>query len=269
MELFILLLIISGGSAIVLFFKFIFTVTEDQYGLRYNKPLFVHFYTKLRTLNPNQSYILYKKFPYFNSLTDKQKRYFEHRVARFIENYEFIGKDDFIITDEVKVLIAATSTMLTFGMRNYLYTVIDKVIVFPSSYLSTVTDHYHKGEFNPKVKAIVFSWEDFLKGFETKEDNLNLGIHEFAHVLNYHGLKSSDASAIIFSRMYKQINEEVNHPANAERLIQSNYFRIYAYTNQFEFLAVILEHYFETPELFRKEFPQLYTKLGVMLNHKH
>lgn len=253
----------------LLFFNLIFNITEHNYGLLYNKPLFVHLYSKTRTLSPNQSYILHKQFPYFTSLTDKKKRYFEHRVARFIENYSFIGQEGFVITDEVKVLIASTSTMLTFGMRNYLYKIIDKIIVFPSSYLSTVTNEYHKGEFNPRVKAIVFSWEDFIKGFETKEDNLNLGIHEFAHVLNYHGLKSSDASAIIFSRMYKKINEQVNHPPNKERLIQSNYFRIYAYTNQFEFLAVILEHYFETPQEFEREFPELYQTISKMLNHIH
>jgi Mlc titration factor MtfA (ptsG expression regulator) len=268
MGLFYLLLIIASVSAVLLFFHFIFDVTEQGFGLLYNKPLFVHFYWITKTLDPDKSYILYKKFPYFNSLTDKEKRYFEHRVARFIDTYDFIGKEDFLITDEVKVLIAATSTMLTFGMRNYLYTVIDKVIVFPSCYLSMVTNEYHKGEFNPRLKAIVFSWEDFVKGYETKEDNLNLGIHEFAHVLNYHGLKSGDASGVMFSRMYKKINEEVNNAHNAEKLIQSNYFRIYAYTNQFEFLAVILEHYFETPELFKQEFPQLYSNLSIMLNHK-
>jgi MtfA peptidase len=268
----VVVLIIIGFLCLLillLFFNLIFNITEHNYGLVYHKPLFVHLYSKTRSLSPNQSYILHKQFPYFTSLTDKKKRYFEHRVARFIENYQFIGKEEFVITDEVKVLIAATSTMLTFGMRNYLYKIIDKIIVFPTSYLSTVTNEYHKGEFNPRVKAIVFSWEDFIKGFETKEDNLNLGIHEFAHVLNYHGLKSGDVSAIIFSRMYKKINEQVNHPPNKERLIQSNYFRIYAYTNQFEFLAVILEHYFETPHSFEKEFPELYATVSKMLNHSH
>ena len=53
-----------------------------------------------------------------------------------------------------------------------------------------------------------------------------------------------------------------------ERLIESHYFRIYAFTNQFEFLAVILEHYFETPLEFEKCFPDLYKKVGLMLNFK-
>lgn len=254
---------------IILFFKIVFATSEHNYGLIFNKPFYVHFYPKIKALTANQSYVLHKQFQYFNTLEDKKKKYFEHRVASFIERYEFVGKEDFLVTDEVKVLIAATSTMLTFGMRKYLYDVIDTVIVYPNSYYSTISEAYHKGEFNPRMRAIVFSWEDFIAGYEISNDNLNLGIHEFSHVLHYHGMKSEDASAMIFSRIYKQIQNEVNHPPNRQKLINSSYFRIYAYTNQFEFLSVIVEHYFETPLQFKQEFPELYQNVSKMLNHKH
>lgn len=254
---------------IILFFKIVFAASEHNYGLIFNKPFYIHFYPKVKALTPNQSYVLHKQFHYFNALDDKKKKYFEHRVASFIERYEFVGKEDFLITDEVKVLIAATSTMLTFGMRKYLYDVIERVIVYPSAYYSTINEAYHKGEFNPRMRAIVFSWEDFIAGYEITNDNLNLGIHEFSHVLHYHGMKSEDASAMIFSRIYNQIQKEVHHPPNREKLINSSYFRIYAYTNQFEFLSVIVEHYFETPLQFKQEFPELYQNVSKMLNHKH
>ena len=257
-------------ALVVAFFLFvIYSIIEEKYGILYHKPFFVHFYPTVKTLDANQSYILNKKFHYYNSLSDKKKKYFEHRVATFIEKYEFIGKEDFIITDEVQVLIASTSVMLSFGLRNYLFTNFDKIVVYPSQYYSNINEAYHKGEFNPRMKAVVFSWEDFIAGYETNSDNLNLGIHEFAHVLHIHGLKSQDTSAIIFSRMYNQIQKEINFPANRDKLINSNYFRIYAYTNQFEFLAVILEHYFESPTSFKQEFPQLFNNVSKMLNHKH
>jgi Mlc titration factor MtfA (ptsG expression regulator) len=38
------------------------------------------------------------------------------------------------------------------------------------------------------------------------------------------------------------------------RLVNSDYFRVYAYTNQVEFLAVIFEHFFETPKLLKASF---------------
>jgi Mlc titration factor MtfA (ptsG expression regulator) len=254
---------------LVLLFSFVFTVSEDNYGLIFNKPFFVHWYPKRQTLTADQLYVLNKKVQFYNKLSDKKKRYFEHRVATFINRYEFIGREDFLITDEVKVLISATSIMLTFGMRKYLFNVIDTIVVYPSSYYSTSNEAYHKGEFNPRMKALVFSWEDFLHGYEINNDNLNLGLHEFSHVMHFHGLNSEDASAVIFNRVYNQIQKEINHPANRERLINSDYFRIYAYTNSFEFLSVIVEHYFETPQQFQKEFPALYQNVSKMLNHQH
>ncbi|VXB07711.1 conserved hypothetical protein [Flavobacterium sp. 9AF] len=210
--------------------------------------------------------LLYDKFEFYQRLPQNQKTYFEHRVATFIKKYPFIGKDGITVTNEMKILIAATAVMLTFGMRKYLFTVIDKIIIYPDVYFSTFNQAYHKGEFNPRMKAIVFSWKHFLEGYAIDNDNLNLGLHEFGHVLHYQGIKSSDTSATIFSVTYDEIMKEVKYPANYNRLVQSNYFRIYAYTNEFEFVAVILEHFFETPEDFKREFPQLYEKVKMMIN---
>lgn len=198
----------------------------------------------------------------------KKKKYFKHRVATFIDKYEFIGKENFQITNEVKLLIAATSTMLTFGMRNYLYKIIDKIIVFPTIYYSSNTDQNHKGEFNPMLKAIVFSWEHFLDGFKIPKDNLNLGFHEFTHVLHFECLKFESASGTIFVDMHTKLMHELTLPETKQKLIDSSYFRIYAYTNQFEFLSVLIEHFFETPENFNKEFPELYNYIAKMLNFK-
>jgi Mlc titration factor MtfA (ptsG expression regulator) len=50
------------------------------------------------------------------------------------------------------------------------------------------------------------------------------------------------------------------------RLVNSDYFRVYAYTNQVEFLAVIFEHFFETPKLFKSQFPELYNYVREMIN---
>jgi hypothetical protein len=35
-----------------------------------------------------------------------------------------------------------------FGMRHYLIDVFDKIIIYPQPLFSTITQEYHKGEFN-------------------------------------------------------------------------------------------------------------------------
>jgi Mlc titration factor MtfA (ptsG expression regulator) len=77
---------------------------------------------------------------------------------------------------------------------------------------------------------------------------------------------NTDTSATIFSVTYQELMEQVKRPNNYKRLIDSDYFRIYAYTNDFEFIAVILEHFFETPKHFKMEFPELYEKVRMMIN---
>ena len=72
--------------------------------------------------------------------------------------------------------------MLTFGMRHYLINLFKAIIIYPNAYFSNTNQEFHKGEFNPIMKAIAFSWEDFILGHQTANDNINLGLHEFAHI---------------------------------------------------------------------------------------
>lgn len=251
----------------MLFFLF-HVVIEPVYAFVFRKPMYVHFYPFPKQLTLSQLQILHTEFDFYQKLSLKEKKYFEHRVATFIAKYEFHGREGLQITDQMRVLIAATAIMLTFGMRHYLFRLIDKIIIFPDIYFSNSNNEYHKGEFNPRVKAIVFSWKHFLEGFQINNDNLNLGLHEFAHVIHIEGLRKTDTSSTIFAAAYTDIMEQIKRPANYNRLLQSSYFRIYAYTNEYEFIAVILEHFFETPTQFKAEFPELFELVKKMINYK-
>jgi len=253
---------------LVLFVSFVLyrSIVEPAYAFFFRKPIYVHFYPMPKKVSKNQLSILEAEFEFYKKLTPRLKKHFEHRVATFLETYPFYGKEGLAITDQMKVLIAATAVMLTFGMRNYLFTIIDKILIYPDVYYSKINDNYHKGEFNPRMKVIVFSWKHFLEGYEISNDNLNLGLHEFSHVMHFQGMINTDTSATIFSVTYQELMEQVKRPNNYKRLIDSDYFRIYAYTNDFEFIAVILEHFFETPKHFKMEFPELYEKVRMMIN---
>jgi hypothetical protein len=257
-----------GFLGVVLFLFFFRLIFEPLYVFVFNKPFYIHWYPFKRNLSPVQRDTLRREYIFYQKLTAKRKQFFEHRMAAFMAKYKFFGRENFVVTDQSKVLIAATYVMLTFGMRHYLIDVFDKIIIYPEPYFSTINQEYHKGEFNPAVKALVFSWKDFEQGYRFKSDNRNLGLHEFAHALYFHGLKGKDQSSVVFSSAYVKIQEYLIQPYILDELVASNYFRIYAYTNQVEFLAVILEHFFETPQIFKKEFPDLYSNVMNMINFK-
>ena len=255
-------------SVFLYFIMFFLALLDDLSIYFFKKPLYIHLYFNPKKISDGKQSILRHKFPFYQKLSDKYKIYFHHRMACFSEQYKFISREDFVITEEEETLIGATYVMLTFGMRRFLINSFDKIIIYPEQYLSTQSEQYYKGEFNPRMKAVVFSWKDFLEGYEIDNDNLNLGIHEFSHVVHFHSMRNDDASSLTFKKYYTQLYKEVTYPPNREKLIASDYFRIYAYTNEYEFVSVIIEHYFETPLLFKEKFPRLFEDVSLMLNHK-
>ncbi len=267
--IFILCAIFVLGAVFVYSIMFFMSVLDDIWIAIFHKPLYIHLYLKPKYINDDEASFLRQKFPFYQKLSEKHKAYFNHRLATFKETYQFIPREDFVITREVQTLVAGTYVMLTFGMRRYLIDSFDKIIIYPEEYYSSHTEQYHKGEFNPRLKAVVFSWKDFIAGYEIDNDNLNLGIHEFSHVIHHHSLRSDDGSSLAFRKQHDRLHKEVNHPPNRQKLIDSEYFRIYAYTNHFEFISVIIEHYFETPNEFKAQFPELFGHVSKMLNHKH
>lgn len=259
-----MLILITPLLSLFLFFSFY--VIEIIYLRNYKKPLVVFANVNFYQLQESQKQILSQNFQFYKQLKPKYKRYFEHRIANFINTYEFVGRD-ILVTEEMKVTIAGTAIMLTFGMRDYLNPLFKRIIIFPDIYYSDQTENYHKGEFNPRLESIVFSWKHFKEGIEITNDNLNLGLHEFTHAFHIHSLKSDKATAVLFNESLQNLFKVVSNPQLKEQLITSGFLRDYAYENQFEFVAVLLEYFFESPQEFKSKFPSIFLKVKHMINY--
>ncbi|MDT0293324.1 zinc-dependent peptidase [Mesonia ostreae] len=243
------------------------SLIEHLYSYFYKKPLYTHFYVRLKKLSPQHQKFLKQKFVFYTRLSPKQQSFFQHRLITFIAHKSFEGRDDFEITEEVKLYIGATAVMLTFGMRNFLLNRLQKIIIYPDVYFSTINKVQHKGEFNPHLRALVFSWKDFLVGFDTHKDNVNLAIHEFMHVIQINTHNHKNISAVIFSDANKELENLLKQDDLRNKLINSRYFREYAFTNRVEFLAVLVESFIESPQVFKQNFPEFYKKIKEMLNY--
>ena len=247
---------------------FLFRLFESGYASIFNKPLFRH-YLVYKKLNKEQLNILESQFDFYGSLSIKHKRQFQHRVAKFISEKNFIGRENLTITETMRVLIAATGCMLSFGRKNYEYGLIEHILIYPSKFYSKINDAYHKGEFNPKIRALVMSWEDFEKGFRIADDNRNLGIHEFMHAMQLEAKQSKDLDSSRLTKYFKKILHQLSVPEVKEKLDNNNYFRKYGFSNQYEFMAVIAEYFFESPNEFKSNFPMIYGHTRKLLNFKY
>ncbi len=213
-----------------------------------------------------QRALVAEEFSFYNKLQPKEQCVFEHRVLRFIDYHTFVGREDLIVTERMKLLISSTAIMITFGFSRYLLSKFETILVYPESYFSNITQQFHKGEANPGYKTIVFSWEDFQEGIKIEDDNLNLGIHELTHAVHFSFLTESSYSASNFLKHYKLLLLSLTNKDAQKRLIDMKYLRDYAFENQYEFLSVLVEHFFETPEEFRAKLPNIYNRVKLMLN---
>lgn len=246
---------------------YIFQYIEQSYAEAKKKPFFLNFVLIKKDVSKSQRLILERQFSFYQELNKDEKTIFRHRVCGFMDNKIFHGREGLEITDEIRILISATAVMLTFGFRDYLLPIINTILVYPEAFYSKQNEQLHKGEVNPMLGVIAFSWENFTYGFDIENDNLNLGIHEFGHAIHLNSFKRKDVSSQIFLDGFDRLKSYLksNEPKR-QQLIQTKYFREYAYTNEFEFVAVLIECFIETPEEFKSNFPQLYNYVKTMLN---
>ena len=226
-----------------------------------------HIYLTKKKLPIEQIAVLKSKYKFYNKLSYKRQAYFEHRVHVIISRFIFIGKD-IVVTDEMKVIIAATLVKLTFGLRDYKIKSVERIIFYPEAFYSQTNKTYHKGEFNLGLKALVFSWKDVLHGYHIEDDNINLAVHEFTHAIHlyYLSVRRHSTSAAIFLDSYVELTNMLEKNTQLKiKLVNSQFLRDYAFTNQFEFLSVVIETFIESPQAFKSQFPQIYNKVKTML----
>ena len=219
--------------------------------------------TYQKALQQNKE-ILSKHFSFYRSLPRKSKLIFVRRVERFIQLTQFVPRDMSHVSDEMKVLIAASAVQITFGYEDVLLDHFSKIIVYPDQFFSSTSQRYHKGEVNPKFGTIVLSWKHFVEGY-TYAEGVNLGLHEMAHALQLEN--------VILNQEYGFMSQK--DIADWEKLAESeiekikspdeSFFRDYGGTNQHEFFAVAVENFFERPKAFESYHSTLYYSLCRLL----
>lgn len=253
------------GIVLLGFIFFLYRILEFSISEYLDRPLFRHFFV-YKKLSPPQTAILQNEFEFYNSLSQKHKRQFSHRMAYFISEKKFVGREGLQVSEQMKVLIAAVACMLSFGRKNYTFGLVEGIIIYPEAFFSTINQKYHKGEFNPKEQVVVLSWKDFKDGLKKGNDNLNVGIHEFMHAMQLEAKTSKDIDSARYKKHFQAILQRLTNQEVRLKLNETNYFREYAFTNQYEFMAVLSEYFFESPKDFKGAFPEIYAHLKKLLN---
>lgn len=226
-------------------------------------PQFIPSFTKLTY---DYRKVLEKHAFYYQQLTQENKLKFEKRVYQFIKTKTFIPRKFEKVTLEMKTLIAASAVQLTFGFDKLNMPHFKRILIYPDAYYSRIRKTYHQGEVNPAAQLIVFSWRNFIEGYDNPKDSKNLGLHEMAHVLKLENKMFNNEIGFLDPTLYHKWETMAVHHIARLRKEADPLFRKYAAENEYEFFAVAVENFFERPFEFQAIHPEIYALLKGLLN---
>lgn len=252
----------SGVYTLLFFIPFIIALVYALYLI-----LKYHYWYNHRPIEKHFKLILELYYDYYRNLPTELKGTFERRVALFIRGKRYYGQHGLEVTDEMRVLIAATAVQITFGFKFFQLPRFSKIFIYPEKYFSQRSQKHHKGEVNPMGKLIKLSWDNFLHGFKDAEDGINLGLHEMTHAMSLENrIKSNGTHSFINSQAHAHWKKLATTEMEKIKNTNDSIFRKYASVNIEEFLAVSVEVFFEKPKAFKQYHPSLFTATCRLLN---
>ena len=219
---------------------------------------------------PEWEDILKKEVRYFNHLNADDQELFRKKVLRFIHTKRISGGGAVKMTTELQVLTAASAVIPVLHLTGWPYFSLSEVVLTPDNVRNPSdvksmerTNILGMVYNNQSADHVVFLSEKALRdGFKNNKDSSNVGIHEFAHMVDaddgiVDGVPAMYMPKELVEEWKALVKDEMELIAEGETKINP-----YAATNEQEFFAVLSETFFENPDRLKKEMPRVYQILS-------
>jgi Mlc titration factor MtfA (ptsG expression regulator) len=207
---------------------------------------------------------------FFRALSEPEKERFRQLVKIFLDEVRITGIRT-EVDETVRALVAASAVIPIFGFHDWEYHRLGEVLVYPNSFgekyelagdaerntLGIVGTDYLRG-------VMILSKPSLLAGFDIPSSADNVGIHEFTHLVELEEVERGLPAEVPWKavkRWVQYVGQELAHPP-----ANHSYISDYAYTNEHEYLAVLAEYFFKSPEVLREKDPRLYAMLREMFH---
>jgi MtfA peptidase len=203
--------------------------------------------------------VLLRRVSYYGRLSAPERARFEREVRYFLHEHVITGPRGEAIDDELRVLVAASAVIVAFGHPTFRYPRLRDIIVYPDAYGEDYQVHrrgIRLGEVGGQG-PIILSARALREGFDDDADGHHVGLHEFAHVLDFAGGRADGVPAFMPWRSVRPWLHLV-HDETCKVKRRRSVLRRYAATNEAEFFAVATEVFFEQPCDLEQKHPDLY-----------
>jgi Mlc titration factor MtfA (ptsG expression regulator) len=220
--------------------------------------------------------ILAHRVPYFRTLPADLQLQLKKHIQVFLAEKAFIGCRGLVVTDEMRVTIAAQACLLILNRRTDYFPNLREILLYPGAFVVDRAQadgagvmqerrHVLSGESWSRGQVIL-SWEDTLEGAAVINDGRNVVIHEFAHQLDQEAGHANGAPLLgrreRYARWSAVLGAEFNALVRRTLAQEPSLISGYGASDPAEFFAVVSEVFFEQPQRLAAEHPALYGELA-------
>ena len=222
--------------------------------------------------------ILRERVPYFRTLPADLQLQLKKRMQVFLAEKPVIGCAGLVVTDEMRVTIAAQACLLILNRRTDYFANLRQVLVYPGAFVVDKLRTDGAGVAHERRDAlageswsigqVILSWENALEGARVPDDGRNVVIHEFAHQLDQANGPANGAPHLptrarrarwsaVFSAEFAALQKRV--AAGEPTLLDA-----YGAVDAAEFFAVASETFFEQPQRLAAAHAALFQEMSLL-----
>ncbi len=205
--------------------------------------------------------LLLRQYDHYERLDTAWRSRFEQDVRLFLAEKRITGVG-VELSDELRLLVAASAVTLSVGWPDYRWDQLGEVLLYPDDFDRDygIGGDELSGEAHP-WGTVILSVPALIESFEYPDDAYHVGIHEFTHLLDlaqthFEGIPAGldDGQAREWVAVAEKEMERLRHGRSV--------FDDYGAHDPVEFLGVAVEAFFEIPQLVRRRHARVYEILS-------
>jgi len=218
--------------------------------------------------------VLRRRIPLYRQLPADLQLQLRRRVLEFLAEKPFLGCAGLVVTDEMRVTIAAQAAFLLLG-RGGSFGNLREVLVYPGHFVVPRSEAgaggvVHEGRDVLAGQSwqrgqVIVAWDSVRDGAADPHDGANVVMHEFAHQLDQATGAANGAPYVgrgaLQQAWARVMNQEFGALLGRLARAEPGLIDPYAATSPAEFFAVTTELFFERPDALAAERPALYEQL--------
>jgi len=201
-------------------------------------------------------------YDHFERLPPDWRARFENDLRLFLAQKRItgVGVD---LTDELRVLVAASAVTLSVGWPDYEWDQLTEVLLYPDDFARD----YSVGREELSGQAhgwgtVILSVPSLFLSFEYPDDAYHVGLHEFVHILDIDQTHFDGIPVGLDGALAREWVEAAEKEMERLRRGRPSAFDEYGASDPVEFLGVAVEAFFETPQRVRRHHGAVYHVLS-------